>query len=191
MIYGSEKRRGRQVDASLDCICANGGLEFRANNKDRNLEGDLINSFQEQTTVTSAWSLKQNTTFSMWEEYPFFHIKACDYIINFSPYSKSNASWDELKWEKKKGKIYKNILGYFEIIFDEIDLKSSKTYPLLHLLYMVDIDGPPITGKNGSVQMYIVKVNSRLQSIIVKFKKQTGLYCSYTQSPSFIIVSFH
>ena len=54
MIYGSDKRRDRQVDASLDCICANGSLEFRANIKDRNLEEDLINSLQKQTTVTGA-----------------------------------------------------------------------------------------------------------------------------------------
>jgi hypothetical protein len=54
MINGSDKRRDRQVDASLDCICANGSLEFRANIKDRNLEEDLINSLQKQTTVTSA-----------------------------------------------------------------------------------------------------------------------------------------
>lgn len=52
MINGSDKRRDRQVDASLDCICANGSLEFRANIKDRNLEEDLINSLQKQTTVT-------------------------------------------------------------------------------------------------------------------------------------------
>lgn len=50
MINGSDKRRDRQVD----CICANGSLEFRANIKDRNLEEDLINSLQKQTTVTSA-----------------------------------------------------------------------------------------------------------------------------------------
>ena len=110
MINGSDKRRDRQVDASLDCICANGSLEFRANIKDRNLEEDLINSLQKQTTVTSAWSWKQNTTLSMWEEYPFFHIKAYGYIINFSPYSKSNSSWDDSN-EKNMAKRYKNILG--------------------------------------------------------------------------------
>lgn len=43
---------------------------------------------------------------------------------------------------RKMAKRYKNIVGYFEIIFGGIDLRSSNKYSIRHLLYMVDIQRP-------------------------------------------------
>lgn len=48
---------------------------------------------------------------------------------------------------RKMAKIYNNILEYFEIIFDEIDLRPSRKYLVMHMLYVVDIDGPYIKGR--------------------------------------------